>query len=66
MATGLIQGPRYRFREDLARGALVEVLPNQPPPPLPLAAYYPQNPQLAPRVRVFLDWVAAGFDAEDL
>lgn len=63
MGYGLIQAPRYRFREDLARGALVEVLPDYPPPPLPLAAYYPQNRQLSPRVRVFIDWVARVFDA---
>ncbi|MCR4265469.1 LysR family transcriptional regulator [Nitratireductor sp. ZSWI3] len=66
MGYGLIQAPRYRFREDLARGALVEVLPDHPPPPLPLAAYYPQNRQLSPRVRVFLDWVATVFDGADL
>lgn len=63
---GLIQAPRYRFREDLARGALVEVLPGHPPPPLPLAAYYPQNRQMSPRVGVFLDWVATVFSAADL
>ena len=66
MGYGLIQAPRYRFREDLARGTLVEVLPDHPPPPLPLAAYYPQNRQLSPRVRVFLDWVAGVFAAADL
>ncbi len=32
MGFGLIQAPRYRFREDLARGALVEILPDMPPP----------------------------------
>lgn len=63
---GLIQAPRYRFREDLARGSLVEVLPDHPPPPLPLAAFYPQNRQLSPRVRVFLDWVAEVFGAAEL
>ncbi|WP_159590897.1 LysR family transcriptional regulator [Chelativorans xinjiangense] len=66
MGYGLIQAPRYRFRDDLARGILVEVLPGHPPPPLPLAAYYPQNRQLSPRVRVFLDWVATVLDAADL
>ncbi|PVB61579.1 LysR family transcriptional regulator [Labrenzia sp. 011] len=58
---GLIQAPRYRFREDLAAGRLVEVLPDTPPPPLPLAAFYPQNRQLSPRVRVFLDWIVGIF-----
>lgn len=63
---GIIQAPRYRFRDDLARGALVEVLPDYPPPPLPLAAFYAQNRQLSPRVRVFLDWVTGVFGTADL
>lgn len=62
---GLIQAPRYRFKEDFARGRLVEVLSDFPPIPTPLAAFYPQNRQLSPRVRVFLDWVVQVFrDAE--
>lgn len=56
---GLIQAPRYRFARDFATGTLVEVLPDHPPAPTPLYALYPQNRQLAPRLRVFLDWVTA-------
>jgi DNA-binding transcriptional LysR family regulator len=63
---GLIQAPRYRFRQDLADGVLVEVLKDFPPPPTPLAALYPQNRQLSPRVRVFLDWIAKIFAEADL
>jgi len=63
---GLIQAPRYRFRQDLADGALVEVLKDFPPPPTPLAAFYPQNRQLSPRLRVFLDWIATIFAEADL
>ncbi|WP_282027298.1 LysR family transcriptional regulator [Ruegeria faecimaris] len=59
---GLAQAPMYRFSEDLKSGRLVEVLPKAPPPPISLAAYYPQNRQLSPRVRVFLDWVVSIFD----
>lgn len=55
---GLIQAPRYRFADDLASGAMVEVLPNYLPTPIPLAALYPQNRQLSRRLRVFLDWVS--------
>lgn len=58
---GLIQAPRYRFEQDLANGVLVEVLRDFPPPPTPLTALYPQNRQLAPRLRVFLDWVVKIF-----
>ncbi|MGJ8530831.1 MAG: LysR substrate-binding domain-containing protein [Alphaproteobacteria bacterium] len=59
---GLVQAPRYRFLEDLESGRLVGVLPKAPPPPISLAAYYPQNRQLSPRVRVFLDWIVEVFE----
>lgn len=63
---GLIQAPRYRLQRDLDEGALVEVLAEFPPPPTPLSALYPQNRQLSPRVRVFLDWVVKLFSEADL
>ncbi|WP_299082184.1 LysR family transcriptional regulator [uncultured Ruegeria sp.] len=59
---GIAQAPKYRFLTDLEAGRLVEVLPKAPPPPIALAAYYPQNRQLSPRVRVFLDWVVGIFE----
>ncbi len=62
---GLIQAPRYRFDEDLARGTLIEVLPDCPPSPTPLVALFPQKIQLSPRVRVFLDWVGGLFAGLD-
>ncbi|MDA9443955.1 transcriptional regulator [Bradyrhizobium sp. CCBAU 51745] len=58
---GLAQAPRYRFAEDLASGTLVEVLADHPPSPTPLSALYPQNRQLALRLRVFLDWISGIF-----
>ncbi|MBR0706073.1 LysR family transcriptional regulator [Bradyrhizobium liaoningense] len=58
---GLVQAPRYRFADDLASGALVEVLADYPPSPTPLSALYPQNRQLALRLRVFLDWISGIF-----
>jgi DNA-binding transcriptional LysR family regulator len=63
---GLVQAPRYRFADDLASGALVEVLPNHPPSPTPLSALYPQNRQLTLRLRVFLDWIGRIFDEAKL
>jgi DNA-binding transcriptional LysR family regulator len=63
---GLIQAPRYRLAEDLANGALMQVLQQFPPTSLPLAAFYPQNRQLSPRVRVFVEWAANVFAAADL
>ena len=58
---GLMQAPRYRLQKDIDDGVLVEVLPGFPPPPTPLSALYPQNRQLSPRVRVFIDWIARVF-----
>jgi len=57
LGLGLVQAPRYRFAQDLADGALVEILCDYPPSATPLHALYPQNRQLALRLRVFLDWV---------
>ncbi len=54
---GIVQAPRYRFADDLASGALVEVLADFPPTPTPVSVLYPSNRQLSPRVRVFMDWL---------
>ena len=61
LGLGLIQVPRYRVASELAAGTLAEVLPNFPPSPSPVYVLYPQNRQLSPRVRVFIDWVASEF-----
>lgn len=63
---GLIQAPRYRFADDLAEGRLVEILADCPPSPAPLSALYSRARQSAPRLRVFLDFVAEVFRAADL
>ncbi|MDZ5649107.1 LysR family transcriptional regulator [Nitrospirillum sp. BR 11828] len=63
LGLGLIQVPRYHLAADLAAGTMVEVLPLHPPPALPVSVLYPHNRQLSPRVRVFVDWVAALFRA---
>jgi DNA-binding transcriptional LysR family regulator len=61
LGLGLIQVPRYRVVSDLAAGALIEVLADFPPSPTPAFVLYPQSRQLSPRVRVFIDWLAAEF-----
>ncbi|MCF1505873.1 LysR family transcriptional regulator [Afifella sp. H1R] len=61
LGLGLIQAPRYRFAEDLVTGRLVEVLAETPPSSTPISALYPHNRQMAPRLRVFLDWVSEAF-----
>jgi DNA-binding transcriptional LysR family regulator len=58
---GLIQVPRYRIVNELQAGKLVEVLPNQPPPSMPVSALYPSNKHLPSRTRVFLEWLVVRF-----
>lgn len=58
---GLIQAPRYRFAEDLASGALVEVLVETPPEPLPLNAIHTGDRMVPRRIEVFLDWARQVF-----
>jgi DNA-binding transcriptional LysR family regulator len=61
LGLGLIQVPRYRVARELASGELVEVLADFPPSPSPVYVLYPHSRQLSPRVRVFIDWIAAEF-----
>ncbi len=65
LGLGLVQVPRYHVEDDLARGTLVSVLPEMPPPPMPVSLLYPRSRQLSQRVRVFLDWVLAEFATKD-
>jgi DNA-binding transcriptional LysR family regulator len=61
LGLGLVQVPRFHAEADLARGTLVHVLPDCPPPPVPVSLLYPRNRQLSPRVRVFIDWLMRAF-----
>ena len=58
LGLGLVQAPCY-FKDNLASGALVEVLADFLPPPNPVSILYPSNRQLSPRVRVFVEWLSA-------
>lgn len=60
---GIVQVPLYHVAAQLAAGTLLELLPQQRPPALPLSVLYPQHRQLSPRLRVFVDWLAALFAA---
>lgn len=64
LGLGIVQVPRYHVEIELASGSLVEVLPNYPPPPTPVSLLYPSSRQLAPRVRLFLDWATRQFEAQ--
>jgi DNA-binding transcriptional LysR family regulator len=63
LGLGLIQVPLYHVAGEIAEGRLVRVLPDYPPTPSPVSLLYPHNRQLSPRVRVFVDWLAATFAA---
>lgn len=54
---GLIQAPRHRLAADLAGGALVEVLGDYLPSPMPISILYPTRRRLSPRIRIFVDWL---------
>lgn len=55
---GLVQAPRYHLDQQLRSGALREVLAQWRPRPMPVSVLYPQQRQLSPRVRVFVDWLS--------
>ncbi len=65
LGLGLVQMPRFHTMDDLKEGQLVAVLPDHPPPPVPVSLLYPRNRQLSPRVRVFMDWAAHEFAARN-
>jgi DNA-binding transcriptional LysR family regulator len=54
---GLIQAPELGLREHLASGALVEVLPQYRPEPMPVSLLYAHRRNLPKRVRVFMNWL---------
>jgi len=58
---GLIQCPYFMVAKHLESGELKEVLHQWLPEPLPISVVYLQNRHLSPKVRVFVDWVAALF-----
>jgi DNA-binding transcriptional LysR family regulator len=61
LGLGLVQVPRFHAEADLARGTLVQALPECPPPSVPVSLLYPRNRQLSPRVRVLIDWLVRAF-----
>lgn len=62
LGLGLVQMPNFHAVKDIADGTLVRVLPDIPPPRVPVSLLYPPNRQLSPRVRLFLDWAAREFE----
>lgn len=58
---GIIQVPHYRIKQELAENKLKIILPEMPPPPIPVSMLYLQNRQLSQRVRVFINWIGEIF-----
>lgn len=58
---GIVQGARFMALPYLESGALVEILSQWKPPPLPISAVYPHNRHLSATVRAFIDWIAELF-----
>ena len=56
---GVASIPRLYVEEDLAAGRIVTVLDGWAPPRLAIYALYPPGPFVLPRVRLFVDFLAA-------
>ncbi len=59
---GLAQLPWFHIEEDVRAGNLVAVLQDTPPPPVPISLLHARSRQLAPRMRVFIDWLTLQFE----
>lgn len=54
---GLIQVPAHDVREAIAAGELIELLADFRPAPVPISVLYARRRHLAPRARVFMEWL---------
>jgi LysR family transcriptional regulator for bpeEF and oprC len=61
---GLVQAAAYQVTKHLDGGALVQVLPDAPPTPMPISLLYPQGRMAAPKLAVFADWLRTLFDGD--
>lgn len=55
---GIIQVPEHGVRNHLARGALIGILADWPPPLMPVTLLYPHRRNLAKRVQAFIEWIS--------
>jgi DNA-binding transcriptional LysR family regulator len=58
---GMLQGIRAILAPHLESGRLVEVLTSYTTVTKPISVLYPDRRYLAPKVRVFIDWLSALF-----
>jgi len=52
---GIVLLPDFYIGEDIARGELVQLLPDWPPPPFDLNAVYPDNKHISRKVKLFVE-----------
>jgi DNA-binding transcriptional LysR family regulator len=57
---GLIQVPDYMAEEAVKAGALEELLAAYRPKPTPISVVFPTSRHMPPRLRAFIDALAAG------
>ncbi len=55
---GLAHAPGWLFAPEIASGAVLVVLRNHEPAPLPISAVYPSGRRMATKLRVFIDFLA--------
>jgi DNA-binding transcriptional LysR family regulator len=58
---GIVLEPDFIVGDDVARGALVHLLPGFSPPSSPIYAVYPSRRHLSAKVRAFVDFLAERF-----
>lgn len=63
---GLLQGVRPALQPYLDTGQLVQVLADYPAMPKAVSILYPSRSYLAPKVRVFIDWLTELLDQQHL
>jgi LysR family transcriptional regulator, regulator for bpeEF and oprC len=63
---GIIQASQFLAVPYLQSGRLREILPDSPPPTIPISVVYPNSRHLSLTVRVFVDWAAKLFSNSDL
>jgi DNA-binding transcriptional LysR family regulator len=61
---GIANLPTFFVGPDIASKALVQVLPDNPPPELGIFALYAPNRYLAAKTRVFIDFLSSRFGEE--
>ena len=66
MGLGIVKIANYVVRPYLESGELSQVLPDWTAEHFPVSVMYPKSGHVAPKVRVFIDWVSELFEKNPL